>query len=565
MATLIDKLSDFKYFKNNPPKTGGLHTTLTGLKQRLLILVPGSISISLRWKLLQLSLGLIWSLTAPPPVVTSAFLTLLTIFSEQPAQMLRSLANDPDIEAQILEVVLESDGSLKFSSRGASLSDQEKAYQEMAEVGPDGRSSPSPFIKESIFGSTITSMSALSEAILSITLQVWILLTKAVTAPDTARESEQRRWLKYLQQRRAKNDYKLKTKWLDIAREKMAGDISIRRFMVEILIEINKSTGTKNRVIEVISDIGNYIAETGMAGFFLTIKFGLETRYPTLALNEFQGDLTTILQLMELYKSQGDRAPYLVLLEDSVQTKFAPGNYPLLWSYAMGIGVTLDRSMNNLNFNRGYLEPNFFKLGQDTVIKLEGNVDQKMVKELDLNPEQIAMVKEMTKSDTIPREGTSLRSRTSHFAIDPVTEEDFDNTDDDAGLLQYRTNKGISGNQIRTAGSRLTTTEDDTRYTNEEGNENLIRFPAFNKPLWDDKNDVGKTSLSNASTDNTIRDQLDKRLRGLLSGMTGKKENAIPKEEDPSLGPKSYIEPRDKFSAELPFSDATDLEVMNNV
>ncbi|AIF74186.1 nucleocapsid protein, partial [Bat paramyxovirus] len=260
-------------------------------------------------------------------------------------------------------------------------------------------------------------------AIMTVTLQVWILLTKAVTAPDTARESETRRWIKYLQQKRAYADYQLKPRWLEVARTRMAEDISVRRLMVEILIEVGKMSGSKGRIVEIIADIGNYIAETGMAGFHLTIKYGIETRYPALALNEFQSDLTTILQLMKLYQEQGDRAPYLVILEDAVQTKFSPGNYPLLWSYAMGVGTAIDKSMGHLNYHRPYFEAAFFKLGQDVVNHLEGSVDTKIAAELGLSETQISDLKTLTKGVTSERGSKVQHSRTSRFAPERVDME----------------------------------------------------------------------------------------------------------------------------------------------
>ncbi|URD31433.1 nucleocapsid protein [Parajeilongvirus brazilense] len=418
--SLFETIRDFKLFKNNPPKGGLLHPSLSGLKQKVIVLIPGDQNIDVRWRLLLMSLGLIWSYMAPESVIIGAYLTLLTLFSEQPAQMLKAMTNDPDIEVQVLDVIINDAGDTKFSSRGMNLSDQENAYQVMAESGPDKQADANPFIAESVYTKSIGSAMKFQEAISSVTLQVWVLLSKAVTAPDTARDSEQRRWVKYLQQRRVKADYKLKPKWLDIARDKMAEHISIRRLMVEILIEIGRASGSKSRIVEMIADVGNYIAETGMAGFFLTIKYGLETRYPALALNEFQGDLTTLQQLMLLYKEQGERAPYLVLLEDSVQTKFAPGNYPLIWSYAMGVGTSLDKSMNNLNFNRNYLEPLFFKLGQDTVTKLEGNIDRNIAKELNLDESQIQNLKEVVRPDLSQQAQGGLRARTSHFAVEPI-------------------------------------------------------------------------------------------------------------------------------------------------
>ncbi|URD31404.1 nucleocapsid protein [Hipposideros bat paramyxovirus] len=413
MASLFNSLKDFKDFKNGPAKSGLLHGSLSGLRKKVIIPVPTDNNPSHRWSILKFLTKLIWSGKASGSVTTGAALSLLSIFAEQPSQMLRSLINDPDLEVHIIDLVAQRDGHIKFSSRGLDLTEQEQRYEEIAEAGPDPNTDPLPFINPRVKDMEIRTTEDLQKAVSTVTIQVWILLTKAVTAPDTAKESENKRWIKYLQQKRVDDLFKLRNGWLDIMREKISQDISIRRFMVQILITINKSGGTKGRLLENIADIGNYIAETGMASFFLTIKYGIETRYPPLALNEFQGDLTTMIGLMKLYKEQGDNAPYLVLLEESVQTKFAPGNYPLLWSYAMGVGVTLDRSMNNLNFNRGFLEPNYFRLGQEVVNKMEGNIDTKMAADLGLSPEQIQGLKDLIKEESNEQTRTTARARIS--------------------------------------------------------------------------------------------------------------------------------------------------------
>ncbi|WJL29516.1 nucleocapsid protein [Piparella virus] len=416
MATLVENLTKFKDFKSNPPKTGLLTSSLSAIKKKIVILVPTSNSPLLRWELTVLSLQLIWSSASPGSVITAAFFTLLTLFAEQPAQMLRTVGNDPDLEVQFVEVGVTQSGRIKFASRGADLTSQEDRYMEIAVQGPTDTDGNNPFSKIDIRSWVVKTTEEFQIAIMTVTLQVWILLTKAVTAPDTARDSENRRWIKYLQQKRAHADYQLKSRWLEIARNRMAEDISVRRLMVEILIEVNKMSGAKGRIIEVIADIGNYIAETGMAGFHLTIKYGIETRYPALALNEFQSDLSTILQLMKLYQEQGDRAPYLVILEDAVQTKFSPGNYPLLWSYAMGVGTAIDKAMGHLNYDRPYFEAPFFKLGQDVVNQLEGNVDTRMAAELGLSDQQITELKDLTKGNVADRTARTGRGRTSRFA-----------------------------------------------------------------------------------------------------------------------------------------------------
>ncbi|WJL29524.1 nucleocapsid protein [Plecomyxo virus] len=427
MASITAAIQDFRDFKNKAPKGGIIGTALSGIKKKIVVLVPSRDSPELRWLLTVLSLQLVWSGISPGSVITGAFFTLLTIFAEQPAQMLRTVGNDPDIEAQIVEVVLTKEKTIKLSSRGMDMTKQENRYREIAATPPDDAEDINPFQKIRASEVVIRTTEQLQNALATITLQIWILLTKAVTAPDTARSSENKRWIKYLQQKRAHDEFRLKNKWLDIARNRIAEDISIRRLMVEILVEIGKVQGTKSRILEMIADVGNYIAETGMAGFHLTIKFGLETRYPALALNEFQSDLSTIIQLMKLYKEQGDRAPYLVILEESVQTKFSPGNYPLLWSYAMGIGTTIDRAMTGLQYDRPYIEPNFFKLGQDVVNKLEGNVDRKMAQELDLSDEQILTLKEIAQGNYEERNMNPGSGRVSKFvpaAVDLTEEEE---------------------------------------------------------------------------------------------------------------------------------------------
>ncbi|UOL48926.1 nucleocapsid protein [Wufeng Myotis altarium paramyxovirus 1] len=416
MSGIFEALRDLKDFKNGPIKTGLLHGSLNGIRKKVIIPVPANTTPAGRWAALKFLLALVWSGKASGAVSTGAFLSLLTFFAEQPSQMLKTLINDPDLEAHIVELTMGDDMAPKFASRGLDMSQQQTKYQEIAKAGPKQLSEPDPFARPDVWKSEIRTTEELQKVVNTVTMQIWILLTKAVTAPDTARESEQKRWIKFIQQRRVSDLYRLKNEWLNIARDKISADISIRRLMVAILIAINKSSGVKSRLLQAIADIGNYISETGMAGFFLTIKFGIETRYPVLALNEFQGDLTTMINLMKLYKEQGDNAPYLVILEESVQTKFAPGMYPILWSFAMGVGVALDKSMNNLNFNRPFLDPNYFRLGQETVHRMEGNVDTRMAESLGLTQDQIDNLRDLVKGDQSKSVTAAPKARVSEFS-----------------------------------------------------------------------------------------------------------------------------------------------------
>ncbi|UQM99613.1 nucleocapsid protein [Meliandou lophuromys virus] len=399
MSRLNQALNDFREFKNKSTAKGSLNTALGGIRKKVVILVPNTQSPVKRWRITLFLLKLAWSIKSSGSVITGAFLSLLTIFAEHPAQMIRALSNDPDLEAQIIEVKDAEDDEPSLATRGNKLDKEEKVYKEIAKAGPSGQGDSYPFARHKEEDIAVKTTEDLQVAIASVTLQIWVLLTKAVTAPDNAPDAENRRWVKFLQQRRVDRDYQLSSGWLSFARETIAGDLSIRRFMVEILLEIRRSTGVKSRIIQMIEDVGNYIQEAGMAGFFMTIKYGIETRYPTLALNEFQGDLATVLELMRAYKEFGERAPFMVILEESAQTKFAPGNFPLLWSYAMGVGSALDASVSNLNYMRSYLMMNYFRLGQDTVIKMEGNLDPLVAAELGVTADQALAVKGVLAKD----------------------------------------------------------------------------------------------------------------------------------------------------------------------
>uniref|UniRef100_A0AAU7E3A7 Nucleocapsid n=1 Tax=Lophuromys rat paramyxovirus TaxID=3141883 RepID=A0AAU7E3A7_9MONO len=426
MSRLNQALSEFREFKNKSTVKGNLNTALGGIRKKVVILVPNTQSPIKRWRITMFLLKLAWSVKASGSVITGAFLSLLTIFAEHPAQMIRALSNDPDLEAQIVEVKDTNDDEPALATRGNRMDKEEQVYKEIAKAGPSGQGDAYPFARGKEDDLVVKTTEDLQIAIASITLQIWVLLTKAVTAPDNAPDAENRRWVKFLQQRRVDKDYQLASGWLSFARETIAGDLSIRRFMVEILLEIRRSTGVKSRIIQMIEDVGNYIQEAGMAGFLLTIKYGIETRYPTLALNEFQGDLSTVLELMKAYKDFGERAPFMVILEESAQTKFAPGNFPLLWSYAMGVGSALDASVSNLNYMRSYLMMNYFRLGQDTVIKMEGNLDPLTASELGVTPEQAAAVRNVLSKEINTKPSGSMPNKSFVVSDLEVPEEEED-------------------------------------------------------------------------------------------------------------------------------------------
>nr|UQM99549.1 nucleocapsid protein [Pohorje myodes paramyxovirus 1] len=434
MSKLNNILDEFRDFKNNPVRKGALSTTLQGLRRKILVPIPMMKDYRKRFMFMVFCLQLAWSGSASAALATGAYISLLAIFADNPGGMIRALFNDPDVEVQLAEVVDIAQDGIKLATRGKSMDMQEQEMWRSSQSGPYAGSSTNPFVARNIDEIAPRSSEDLQIAIQTVTAQIWILLTKAVTAIATAAESENRRWQKYEQQRRADADYRLSDNWRNIARNKIAGDLCVRRFMVEILIDANRAPHPKARILELICDIGNYISEAGMAGFFLTIKYGIETKYPALALNELQADLATVLNLMKNYTTMGERAPFMVILENAEQTKFSPGSYPLLWSYAMGVGANLDRAINNLNYTKSFLEQQFYDLGASMVAKMEGSVSKAMADELGLSSDQIEQVKSLVQTDgssSSKFKRSADKGRANAGSFNPSSAEDVIGSDED--------------------------------------------------------------------------------------------------------------------------------------
>ncbi|QWQ56138.1 nucleocapsid protein [Porcine morbillivirus] len=409
MASLLKTLSLFKKARDQPPTASGSGGALRGIKHVVIVPIPGDSTIETRSKLLDRLIKIIGEPDTSGPKQTGALIGLLSLFVESPGQLIQRIVDDPDISIKLVEVVPsdESKSGLTFASRGANLDAEADQYLGEDEYSSEEGAVQGWFENNEIRSVEVGDAEYFNIILASVLAQVWILLAKAVTAPDTAADSEMRRWVKYTQQRRVIGDFRMSRLWLDSVRNRIADDLSLRRFMVALILDIKRSPGTKPRIAEMICDIDNYIVEAGLASFILTIKFGIETMYPALGLHEFAGELTTIESLMILYQKMGETAPYMVILENSIQNKFSAGSYPLLWSYAMGVGVELENSMGGLNFGRTYFDPAYFRLGQEMVRRSAGKVSTSFAAELGISKEDAQLVSEIATRATDERVGRS--------------------------------------------------------------------------------------------------------------------------------------------------------------
>ncbi|AAD28694.1 nucleocapsid protein [Tupaia paramyxovirus] len=417
MADLFSKVNDFQKYRTNLGRQGGLTVKLVGVRSTVVVLVPSTKDHRLRWKLIRLLTLAVYNDSLPDSISIGALLSLLAISFEQPAAVIRGLLSDPDLEVQMIEVSLDDQGEIRFAARGDILTRYKDAYFEKIRDFPNPDDDLAIFEDPELGDYSDITQDEYQAMITTITIQLWILLTKAVTAPDTAHDSEQRRFIKYLQQRKAYAAFKFTTIFTERVRRKIAQSLSIRKFMVSIMLEVRKSGSAKGRISECIADVSAYIEEAGLSGFILTLKYGIGTRFPVLALNAFQSDLSVIRNLIDLYKSMGTIAPFMVLIEDATQVKFAPGNYSLLWSFAMGVGTALDHAMNNLNINRDYLEPSYFRLGQEVVRLSESTVDRSMAQELGIDPTSEDLIMRAVQAAGVGSRDPDAARRTGRFQV----------------------------------------------------------------------------------------------------------------------------------------------------
>nr|AAO15872.1 nucleoprotein [Measles morbillivirus] len=419
MATLLRSLALFKRNKDTPPITSGSGGAIRGIKHIIIVPIPGDSSITTRSRLLDRLVRLIGNPDVSGPKLTGALIGILSLFVESPGQLIQRITDDPDVSIRLLEVVQsdQSQSGLTFASRGTNMEDEADQYFPHDDPSSRDQSRFGWFENKEISDIEVQDPEGFNMILGTILAQIWVLLAKAVTAPDTAADSELRRWIKYTQQRRVVGEFRLERKWLDVVRNRIAEDLSLRRFMVALILDIKRTPGNKPRIAEMICDIDTYIVEAGLASFILTIKFGIETMYPALGLHEFAGELSTLESLMNLYQQMGETAPYMVILENSIQNKFSAGSYPLLWSYAMGVGVELENSMGGLNFGRSYFDPAYFRLGQEMVRRSAGKVSSTSASELGITAEDARLVSEIAMHTTEDRISRAVGPRQAQVSF----------------------------------------------------------------------------------------------------------------------------------------------------
>nr|ATP76317.1 nucleoprotein [Avian metaavulavirus 8] len=353
-----------------------------------------------RWSLACLNIRWLVSDSSTTPMKQGAILSLLSLHSDNMRAHATLAARSADASLTILEVDEVDIGNslIKFNARSGVSDKRSNQLLAIADDIPKSCSNGHPFLDTDIETRDPLDLSETIDRLQGIAAQIWVSAIKSMTAPDTASESESKRLAKYQQQGRLVKQVLLhsvvRTEFMRVIR----GSLVLRQFMVSECKRASAMGGDTSRYYAMVGDISLYIKNAGLTAFFLTLKFGVGTQYPTLAMSVFSSDLKRLAALIRLYKTKGDNAPYMAFLEDSDMGNFAPANYSTMYSYAMGIGTILEASVSRYQYARDFTSENYFRLGVETAQSQQGAFDERTAREMGLTEESKQQVRSLLMS-----------------------------------------------------------------------------------------------------------------------------------------------------------------------
>nr|UIT55578.1 nucleocapsid [Respirovirus bovis]UIT55584.1 nucleocapsid [Respirovirus bovis]UIT55590.1 nucleocapsid [Respirovirus bovis] len=261
----------------------------------------------------------------------------------------------------------------------------------------------------------------------ALIIQVWIILVKAITSVSGLRKGFFTRLEAFRQDGTVKSSLVLSGDAVEQIGSIMRSQQSLVTIMVETLITMNTSRNDLTTIEKNIQIVGNYIRDAGLASFFNTIRYGIETRMAALTLATLRPDINRLKALIELYLSKGPRAPFICILRDPVHGEFAPGNYPALWSYAMGVAVVQNKAMQQYVTGRSYLDIEMFQLGQAVARDAESQMSSILDDELGITQEAKQSLKRHMKK--ISNSDTTFYKPTGGAAIEMAIDEEVEQLD----------------------------------------------------------------------------------------------------------------------------------------
>ncbi|ADI80709.1 nucleocapsid protein [Tuhoko virus 1] len=357
------------------------------LRSNIRVFVLNTQDPEIRFRMMCFCIRLVASNSARSAHRTGALLTLLSLPTAAMQNHIRIADRSPDAEIERIEIEGFEQGSYKLipNARTPMSPAEITALDAMATDLPDSIMYDTPFMNMYTEAEGCDEIEEFLEAVYSVLIQVWITVCKCMTAYDQPTGSDEKRMAKYQQQGRLDPKYTLQQEVRRLIQKCIRGSLPVRQFLAFELQTARKQGTITSKYYSMVGDISKYIENAGMSAFFMTARYALGTRWAPLALAAFTGDLLKMKSLMLLYRKLGEKARFMALLEMPDMMEFAPANYNLLYSYAMGIGSVMDAQMRNYNFARPFLNTAYFQLGVETANKQQGAVDKNMAAELGLS------------------------------------------------------------------------------------------------------------------------------------------------------------------------------------
>nr|AKM45895.1 nucleocapsid protein [avian paramyxovirus 1] len=386
MSSVFDEYEQLLAAQTRPNGVHGGGEKGSTLKVEVPVFTLNSDDPEDRWNFAVFCLRIAVSEDANKPLRQGALISLLCSHSQVMRNHVALAGKQNEATLAVLEIDGFTNSVPQFNNRSGVSDERAQRFMVIAGSLPRACSNGTPFVTAGVADDAPQDITDTLERILSVQAQVWITVAKAMTAYETADESETRRINKYMQQGRIQKKYILHPVCRSAIQLTIRQSLAVRIFLVSELKRGRNTAGGSSTYYNLVGDVDSYIRNTGLTAFFLTLKYGINTKTSALALSSITGDIQKMKQLMRLYRMKGENAPYMTLLGDSDQMSFAPAEYAQLYSFAMGMASVLDKGTGKYQFARDFMSTSFWRLGVEYAQAQGSSINEDMAAELKLTP-----------------------------------------------------------------------------------------------------------------------------------------------------------------------------------
>nr|ACK43782.1 nucleoprotein [avian paramyxovirus 1] len=346
-----------------------------------------------RWNFAVFCLRIAVSEDANKPLRQGALISLLCSHSQVMRNHVALAGKQNEATLAVLEIDGFANGMPQFNNRSGVSEERAQRFAMIAGSLPRACSNGTPFVTAGAEDDAPEDITDTLERILSIQAQVWVTVAKAMTAYETADESETRRIISIC----SKAGSKKNTSLYPVCRAQSTPPIrqSLCSPAIFFLVRRSLKRRSATRAMVVPLTINNLVGDVRLQYprnrrpyciLLDTPSTEITEEHQPLHLVASQATSQKMKQLMRLYRMKGDNAPYMTLLGDSDQMSFAPAEYAQLYSFAMGMASVLDKGTGKYQFARDFMSTSFWRLGVEYAQAQGSSINEDMAAELKLTP-----------------------------------------------------------------------------------------------------------------------------------------------------------------------------------